>query len=115
MAAARTARARARAEVTEEIKAAARIELAAAGSAGLSLRAVARHVEMVPSALYRYFDGRDALLTALITDAYASLAASVVAADAEMVPSPTGRWLAVGHAVRDWARAHPHEWALIYG
>jgi hypothetical protein len=26
-----------------------------------------------------------------------------------------GRWRAVGHALRDWARAHPHEYALVYG
>ncbi|WP_205629232.1 TetR-like C-terminal domain-containing protein, partial [Jiangella muralis] len=29
--------------------------------------------------------------------------------------SPPRRWRAVCHAVRDWALAHPHEYALIYG
>lgn len=109
------ARARVRAQLTGEIKEAARVELAVAGSAGLSLRAVARRLEMAPSALYRYFDGRDALLTALIVDAYGALAATVVAADASAGRAPLKRWLAVGHAVRDWACDHPHEWALLYG
>ena len=69
------ARARVRAELTEEILAAAHEETGRAdGAAGLSLRAVARRLEMVPSALYRYFPNRDALLTALIVDAYQALA-----------------------------------------
>ena len=54
----RTARDRARAEVTMEIKAAARRRLAADGAAALSLRAVARDVGMVSSAVYRYFPSR---------------------------------------------------------
>jgi AcrR family transcriptional regulator len=118
MTASGTARARVRAQLTGEIKDAARTELAVAGSSGLSLRAVARRLDMVPSALYRYFDSRDALLTALIIDAYASLAAAVVDADEQALRGglgPLGRWLAVGHAVRSWAWAHQHEWALIYG
>ena len=69
-AASRTARDRARAELTEEIKAVARRHLAEHGSAALSLRAVAREVGMVSSAVYRYFPSRDDLLTALIIDAY---------------------------------------------
>src|SRR2546423_663502 len=65
-------RSRARAEMIDEIKAAARRHLATDG-ANLSLRAVARDMGMVSSALYRYFAGRDDLLTALIIDAYDAL------------------------------------------
>ncbi len=25
------------------------------------------------------------------------------------------RWIAACHAIRDWARSNPHEYALIYG
>ena len=46
MAAVRTARERARAELTREIKDAARRQLAAVGADGLSLRAVARELGM---------------------------------------------------------------------
>src|SRR5260370_13795106 len=74
-------RARVRAEMTDEIKAAARRHLETDG-ANLSLRAVARDMGMVSSALYRYFASRDELLTALILDAYNALGAAVEAADA---------------------------------
>jgi len=66
----RTARERARAELTREIKEAARRQLAATGADGISLRAVARELGMASSALYRYYPSRDDLLTALIIDAY---------------------------------------------
>ncbi|MFD8224114.1 TetR/AcrR family transcriptional regulator [Streptomyces massasporeus] len=73
MSTAHGARARARIEVTAAIKDEARRQLAAEGAARLSLRAVARELGMVSSALYRYFPSRDDLLTALIIDAYDSL------------------------------------------
>ena len=66
----RTARERARAELTAEIVESARQHLAVEGAAGLSLRAVARDLGMVSSAIYRYFPSRDDLLTRLIIDAY---------------------------------------------
>jgi AcrR family transcriptional regulator len=109
-------RARVRAEMTAEIKAVARRHLETDG-ANLSLRAVARDMGMVSSALYRYFASRDELLTALILDAYNAVADEVEAADAA-VPDPAdlrARWLAVARAIRTWALAKPAEYALIYG
>jgi AcrR family transcriptional regulator len=114
--AARTARARARAQITREIKEEARRQLAAEGAQRLSLRAVARALGMVSSALYRYFASRDDLLTALIIDAYDSLGDSAeVAVAAAGGAGSRAQWRACCHAVRDWARARPHEYALIYG
>jgi AcrR family transcriptional regulator len=112
----RGARERARTEVTAAIKEEARRQLAAEGAARLSLRAVARELGMVSSALYRYFPSRDDLLTALIVDAYDSVgeAAENALADSEE-KVPVERWTAVCRAVRDWALGHPHEYALIYG
>ncbi|WP_216589769.1 TetR/AcrR family transcriptional regulator [Streptomyces brasiliscabiei] len=116
MSTARGARARARIEVTAAIKDEARRQLAAEGAAKLSLRAVARELGMVSSALYRYFPSRDDLLTALIIDAYDSLGEAAEEARAKAVAgSPAGQWVAVCEAVRTWALAHPHEYALIYG
>jgi AcrR family transcriptional regulator len=114
--ASRTARERARAELTREIKQEARRQLAASGAQGLSLRAVARELGMVSSAIYRYFPSRDELLTGLIIDAYDALGEAAEAADAE-VPARDirGRWRAVCGTVRAWALSHPHEYALIYG
>jgi AcrR family transcriptional regulator len=108
-------RARVRAEMIDEIKNIARQHLASEG-ANLSLRAVARDLGVVSSAIYRYFASRDDLLTALILDAYNSLGSAVESADAAADPDDlAARWLAVCHAVRDWAIAVPHEYALIYG
>ena len=116
MSAIRTARERARAELIRAIKGEARRQLAVSGAQGLSLRAVARELGMVSSALYRYFASRDELLTALITDAYDALADEVEAA-IRAVPATEfrARWQAACRAVRAWALAHPHEYALIYG
>ena len=106
-------RARVRAEMTEEIKTVARRHLATDG-ANLSLRAVARDLGMASSAVYRYFASRDELLTALIIDAYESVGATAERA-AEGVAGHLDRLLAAAFAVRDWALADPHQWALIYG
>ncbi|WP_405761466.1 MULTISPECIES: TetR/AcrR family transcriptional regulator [unclassified Streptomyces] len=124
----RGARERARIEVTAAIKDEARRMLAAEGAAKLSLRAVARELGMVSSALYRYFPSRDELLTALIVDAYDSVGAAAEQADANALAAaasgagagagggvPRERWLAVCEAVRAWALEHPHEYSLIYG
>jgi AcrR family transcriptional regulator len=70
---------------------------------------------MASSAVYRYFPSRDDLLTTLIVDAYDALGAAAEAADASSGPGVRTRWLAVCRAVREWALAHPHEYALVYG
>ena len=99
-----------------EIKAVARRHLETDG-ANLSLRAVARDMGMVSSALYRYFASRDELLTALILDAYNDLGATVEAADAAVKDRADlrRRWLAAARAVRTWALAKPAEYALLFG
>jgi AcrR family transcriptional regulator len=109
-------RARVRAEMTDEIKQTARRHLAIEGAPNLSLRAVARDLGMVSSAIYRYFASRDELLTALIIDAYNSLGEAAEAAEAAVDRIDLlGRWYAVWHGVRGWALANPHEYALVYG
>lgn len=116
MAAIRTARERAREELTREIKAEARRQMGVAGAQQLSLRAVARELGMVSSALYRYFPSRDDLLTALIIDAYNSLGDQVEDAVAAVPAADTrARWIVLCDATRSWAIANPHEYALIYG
>ena len=112
----RTARERARLEVTSEIKAVARRHLAERGPAALSLRAVAREVGMVSSAVYRYFPSRDELLTALILDAYSAVGERATNAGLESRDGDLmGRWLSIARAVRAWAIESPHEYGLIFG
>ena len=112
----RTARERARAELTREIVDAARRQLSEVGAAGLSLRAVSRELGMVSSALHRYFPTRDDLLTALIIEGYRALGDAVEAADAAAPRDDfPARWKSAATALRSWALAHPYEYALIYG
>jgi len=113
----RTARAIARAELTRAILDLAGRQLAEVGPAALSVRRIARELEMASSAVYRYFPSRDALLTALIVEGYDDLGARAEAADAAVEPRSRHdlRWRAVAHAVRDWAREQPHRYALLYG
>ena len=109
-------RERARAELIGEIKASARRQLAAGGASELSLRAIARELEMASSAIYRYFPSRDELLTALIIDAYDAVGEIAEQADANNAGAPPAvRWSGACHAIRAWAHANPHEYALVYG
>jgi AcrR family transcriptional regulator len=111
-----TPRARARAAALEDIKQAARLQLADSGAAALSVRHVARQVGMCSSGVYRYFGSRDELLTALILDAFNSLGDRVERAEAEIPRADRfGRWWAVACAVRDWAFERPQEYGLVFG
>ncbi|WP_114908109.1 TetR/AcrR family transcriptional regulator [Ornithinimicrobium murale] len=108
------ARERNRAEVMAQIMTAGRRALAEHGADGLSLRAVAREVGMVSSAVYRYVASRDELLTLLIIESYDAVGA-VAERAAAGGGSAVQRFVAVAMAVRDWGRAHPHEYALLHG
>ncbi len=90
--------------------------MAEKGAPGLSLREVAREMGVVSSALYRYFPTRDDLLTALIVDAYNDLGAFAERA-ALRAPrdDPRRQFHAAASAIRKWAKANPHEYALLYG
>ena len=114
----RGARERARAEVMSELLASARARLGTDGAADLSLRAVARDLGVSSSAVYRYVESRDALLTLLIVEAYDAVGqvAEGAAARARAAGSPPAEtWLAVARGVRGWALANRHSFELIYG
>lgn len=109
-------RQRAREQAIRDIKRIARRQLATEGGAGLSLRAIARELGIVSSAVYRYVPSRDELLTVLIEDAYNALGDAAEKADRDRDPADLrGRWTAVGRAVRGWAVKHPSDYALVYG
>lgn len=111
-----TARQRARAQTERELLQIARRHLGEVGAAALSLRAIAREKGMVSSAIYRYFSSRDALLTKLIIEAYDELG-EYVEAEENRVPRNEyrNRFARAARAIREWAIAHPHQYALIYG
>jgi AcrR family transcriptional regulator len=85
------------------------------GAAGLSLRAVAREIGLVSSAVYRYVASRDDLLTLLLVDAYTELADTVDAAAESVSGDWAARLVAMAHTARRWAVDQPARWALLYG
>src|SRR5246127_2955090 len=85
------------------------------GAAGLSLRAIARDLGMVSSAVYRYVSSRDELLTLLLVYADAERAATVDRARDSRAEVWSDDVIAIAHAARGWAVAHPARWALLYG
>ena len=113
-----TPRERARAEFTTDLLEAARARLVAEGAAGLSLRAVARDLGVSSSAVYRYVESRDALLTVLIIETYDEVGTvcETAAAAARADGVPAGQvLLAVARAFREWALAHRRSFELVYG
>lgn len=112
----RTPRERARVQTTADIVRLGREHLATHGAAALSLRAVARDLGVVSSAVYRYVANRDELLTLLLIDAYGELGDAV---DAAVAGKPeqdyAGRFQALGRAVRDWALREPARYGLLFG
>ncbi len=94
-----------------------RRHLVTEGAAGLSLRAIARELGMVSSAIYRYVADRDDLLTLLVVDAYSELADVVDQAAAGLSAESDWRTrlLEMACAVRRWAIDQPARWALLYG
>jgi AcrR family transcriptional regulator len=111
-----TPRQRAHQQTMADILRIAHQQLTTEGTAGLSLRAIARELGLVSSAIYRYVPSRDELLTLLIEESYTAFADSVETAEGRCRRDDFGRrWLTLGRAVRRWAVANPAEWALLYG
>lgn len=112
----RTPRERARAQTISDIIRLGRQHLAEHGAAALSLRAVARDLGVVSSAVYRYVRNRDELLTLLLVDAYNDLGDAVDAA-VESVPAAEfrDRFAGLARAVRVWALREPARYGLLFG
>lgn len=110
-----TPRERAREQTLNDITRIGRRQLMDVGAAALSLRAVARELGVVSSAVYRYVASRDELLTLLVVDAYTELGDEVDAAVAAAGPAALDRFTALALAARAWAVREPSRYALLYG
>ncbi|MFT4124795.1 MAG: WHG domain-containing protein [Gordonia sp. (in: high G+C Gram-positive bacteria)] len=109
-------RAENRAAMTAAIRRLGREHLSTHGAAGLSLRAIARDLGIVSSAVYRYVPSRDDLLTALLVEGYTDLADAVDAAIATVDETECrARIVAACRAARQWGVADAARWALLYG
>lgn len=90
--------------------------IAAKGAASLSLRAIGRKLGVTAPAIYNYYADRDALVTALIIEAFTDFGSSQLeAADGMAADDLQGRMLAIGRAYRNWAIKHPQRYLLIFG
>ncbi|NKX53028.1 TetR/AcrR family transcriptional regulator [Arthrobacter mobilis] len=110
-----TPREQARQRTIAEILRIGREQLAKEGAAALSLRAVARELGVVSSAVYRYVASRDELLTLLVVEAYTELGDRVDAAVDAAPGTPFERFAALARAVREWALAEPARYGLLFG
>jgi AcrR family transcriptional regulator len=100
----------------EAIKETAWKQIAEQGAPALSLRAIARELGITAPAIYNYFPDRDALVTALIIDAYTSFGdAQYAARDSVPEKDLVGRVRATGRAYRQWAITYPQRYQLIFG
>lgn len=100
----------------EAIKETAWKQISEFGAAALSLRAIARELNITAPAIYNYFPDRDALVTALIIDAYQTFGDSQLAARDSIPESDlVGRLIATGLAYRQWAHQFPQRYQLIFG
>ncbi|HEX9330531.1 MAG TPA: TetR/AcrR family transcriptional regulator [Anaerolineales bacterium] len=100
----------------EAIKQTAWKQIAEFGAPALSLRAIARELNITAPAIYNYFPSRDDLVTALIVDAFTSLGDSQKDSIKSISANrPQTRLSTLGLAYRDWALIYPQRYQLIFG
>ena len=100
----------------DAIKETAWKQIAEYGAPALSLRAIARELKITAPAIYNYFPDRDALVTALIIDAYTSFGDwQLEARDLVSTDDPRKKMEAIGLAYRNWAHTYPQRYQLSFG
>lgn len=103
-------------ELDEAIKNTAWVQIQEQGAAALSLRGIARQLGIAAPSIYHYYPNRDALVTALILDAFLALAdAQQEAHSVEQSDDYGARLAALGLAYRQWAIAQPQRYQLVFG
>lgn len=104
------------AELDQAIEKAAWLQIQQQGAAALTLRGIARQLGIAAPSIYHYYPSRDALVTALIRQAFSSLAESQrqasLAASADDYPAQLA---ALALAYRQWAVSLPQRYQLIFG
>ncbi|HEY0889727.1 MAG TPA: TetR/AcrR family transcriptional regulator [Nocardioides sp.] len=99
-------------QLREEIVAAAKRLMAAAPTAeSVSIRAVADAVGVTPPSIYRHFEDKQQLVTAVVVDVFADLDRAMVAAGAGF-DTPLERLHAFGRAYVRFALDHPDHYRL---
>ena len=105
-----------RAATVREISDTARRILVEEGPEAVTVRAIAREMGMTAPALYRYFGSHKLLLRHLVADLFTELTDELHAALARVPDDDLARkFLVACRRFRHWARAHPREYALLFG
>lgn len=100
----------------EEIIATAWKQVSEIGATSFSLRGIAREMGLTAPALYRYFKDRDALVTALLKDAFGSFTSALeTGRDSRAAQDHAGRFSAMGKAYFMWGAQNPQRYALLFG
>ena len=103
-------------DLQNTIKSTAWKQIAASGAPTLSLRSIARELGITAPAIYNYFPNRDELVTALIVDAFNSLADSQEGVITSLpLDDLSQRLSTLGLAYRQWAVSNPQRYLLIFG
>jgi len=82
------------------------------GLDGFSMRKLAKRVGVTAPALYRHFDGRDAVLGEVVREAYRSFMGYIYRA--LEAPTPLDRFTRAGEGYLDFALQHPRWYDIIF-
>lgn len=100
--------------VVEDVLEAAQAELSAHGPTGVTMRAVARAIDITPSGLYRYVTDHNDLIGLLTVNAYDSMRTALQEARAR---APAGDhvtgWFLASLELRRWALANEAHYSLL--
>lgn len=99
------------AEIERELLAAAEAVLVRDGPGGLTVRAVAAAAGIAPMGVYNRLGGKDGLVGALLSKGFDRLTAAIEAGDE---PDMAARLRACGLRYREFARANPHFYAIMF-
>lgn len=104
-----------RAAALDEIRATAWKQIGEMGAASLSLRGIAREMGVTAPALYRYYKDRDALVTALLVDAFTAFSNALEAVrDNCAADDHAGQFRAICKAYFGWGVQNPQQYALLF-
>ena len=99
------------AEVRDALIAAGHRVLAAHGTKGLTVRAVATEAGVAPMGVYNHLDGKEGLLAALVSDGFDRLRAATVASTSS---DPVVRLRTAGRNYRAFALENPTLYRLMF-
>ncbi len=83
------------------------------GFGALSMNKLAEAVDYTPGALYRYFDSKDALLSALVNRILEEVGERLAEAAAPVADNPLARVVALTQAYRAFSVEAPHKFGLL--